>query len=50
MTKENEDNELSRLLDDCEVTLTSLRLVDICGINSTQKALSETMPNWHFKD
>ena len=41
--KECEDNEISRLLEDCELTLTSLRLIDICGINSTPKALSEQM-------
>lgn len=41
--KENDENELTKLIEDCEVNLTALRLVDICGINSTQKALSEPM-------
>lgn len=48
MPNENEENELSRLLDDCELTINSLRLIDICGINSTQKAISEPMHSWRI--
>ena len=36
------------MLEDCELTLSSLRLVDICGINSTQRALSEPMHWWNI--